>query len=41
MYKTMIQHLLYMADNDKKEAMGMCLKEVIDIVLEDMLDEGE
>lgn len=41
MYKTMIQHLLYMANDDKKEAMGMCLKEVIDIVLEDMLDEGE
>ncbi len=41
MYKTMIQHLLYMADDDKKEAMGTCLKEVIDNEVEYMLDEDE
>lgn len=41
MYKTMIQHLLHMADDDKKEAMGMCLKEIIDNEVERMLDEDE
>ena len=41
MYKTMICHLLYMADDDKKEAMGMCLKEIIDNEVECMLDEDE
>lgn len=41
MYKTTIKHLLYMADDDKKEAMGTCLKEIIDIEVECMSDEDE